>query len=344
VRWTVLLCALGYPLTLLTVALGFRFIGERWWVTTAALYLPRAGFALPLPFLTLALLVTGQRRWLLTQAIAAALVLFPLMGLWISLPHSAQEGLPHLRVLSLNAGSDLFGPQAISSQVGNANADLILLQEARPPDAEALKTLLPNYHFSSRGQFLAASRYPLEDEVDPPRITHHGVLRTPHFVSYTWVTPGGRVRVYNVHTVSPRESLENLRGQGIREELLTGRIFTDSRVRAGVMLNAELRVAQIQAVSEDAKRATLPVLIAGDTNLPEPTWALARYLGDYQDGFVKAGRGFGYTFPAVKRPWMRIDRILADSHFRFVSFSVVKPRVSDHFAVTADLELSTDRL
>jgi len=61
------------------------------------------------------------------------------------------------------------------------------------------------------------------------------------------------------------------------------------------------------------------VLIAGDTNLPGLSWALATLLGDYHDAFDEAGRGFGYTYPAWHRSWLRIDRVLGGPRLRFLS-------------------------
>jgi endonuclease/exonuclease/phosphatase (EEP) superfamily protein YafD len=63
-------------------------------------------------------------------------------------------------------------------------------------------------------------------------------------------------------------------------------------------------------------------------------------LSVYQDGFRKAGWGFGYTFPNDRRPppWMRIDRILATDQLRFVRFDVGDSRASDHRCVVADVQ------
>ena len=43
--------AIAYPLLLLVAAVALRFVGERWWVTTVALYLPRLVLGAPLPFI-----------------------------------------------------------------------------------------------------------------------------------------------------------------------------------------------------------------------------------------------------------------------------------------------------
>jgi len=151
------------------------------------------------------------------------------------------------------------------------------------------------------------------------------------------------VAVYDLHPLSPRDGFEDMRGGGIRSQLLSGRILNNTKAWEAVQANAELRVAQVQDAAEDASRSKEPVIMAGDTNLPGLSWALGHHLGRFQDGFSEAGNGLGYTFPATKRPWMRIDRILADGNFRFVSFSVITPRVSDHLAVVADLEFRPRR-
>src|SRR6187401_901740 len=62
-RWTLLIGAVTYPVAIGGLVSALAFIGERWWPTTVALYLPGALFAAPLPLLTLALLVWGP-RWL----------------------------------------------------------------------------------------------------------------------------------------------------------------------------------------------------------------------------------------------------------------------------------------
>jgi endonuclease/exonuclease/phosphatase family metal-dependent hydrolase len=140
--------------------------------------------------------------------------------------------------------------------------------------------------------------------------------------------------------MSPREALDRLRGKGISEELWSGRLlrFTNPPDLAA---NSALRLAQLKAVADDARRSPYPVIIAGDTNLPQLSWVLRHVLSDFRDGFDEVGSGFGYTYPISRRgPWMRIDRILAGPGLRFYAFEVVEPPVSDHLAVVADLELA----
>src|ERR1700722_936883 len=87
------LLAIGYPAALLAVV-ALRFIGERWWVTTVALYLPRLGFALPLPFVVLAAALRSARL-LALQASSIALLIFPLLGLRLGGPRPPTPGATH---------------------------------------------------------------------------------------------------------------------------------------------------------------------------------------------------------------------------------------------------------
>jgi endonuclease/exonuclease/phosphatase (EEP) superfamily protein YafD len=344
--WLLRLLAIGYPVALFFICLAFLFIGERWWPLAVILYLPRLGFALPLPVIVLAALVAGRPRLLLAQVVSVLLLLFPIMGLQLGLHlESGASGGTHvtpgassIRVLSYNIDSARRGEATILAQMQASHADLLLLQEAAGIDGELLKAGLPGYHFHASGQFWTASRFPIAESVTPPKLLVNGVARSPRFVRYRLTTPGGPVQVYSIHPISPREGLEEIRGEGLLYEFRKKRLF-DPRGPGLVIGNAALRAAQLRAIAEDASRSALPVIIAGDTNLPGMSWLLTRWLGAFREGFSEVGRGFGYTFPAPKHPWMRIDRVFVGPGLRFLRFTVDKTPGSDHRAVVADIEM-----
>lgn len=335
--------AIGYPLSLLAILVGLRCIGERWWVTTTALYLPRWPFALPLPLLALALALGGSRRWLLTQ-VAALLLLVPLLGFNLSLPRRPMSA-GHLRLFSLNVNGEACTPDELAGAILGMQADVAVFQEAHEEAAAQLAARLPGYHVQESGQFILASRYPILELVEPPKISYGGLLRSPRFVRFRLLGPQGAFLVYVVHPPSPREGLSELYGDGLRTEIKTGRILANTRALDVITAVAGLRTAQMCTAAADASAATEPVIIAGDTNLPGASWAFAHCLGGFQDGFAKVGNGFGYTFPSTKRrrPWMRIDRVLANGGFRFLHFEVAPVMSSDHRGVIADLEPTAAR-
>jgi vancomycin resistance protein VanJ len=331
------MAAVAYPLSLLGVLLLLRVVGERWWVTTTLLYLPPAGFALPLVVLVPTLALARRRRLLALQLVSLWLLLFPLMGLTLSWPSGPAPGEPRLRLVSYNVNSLNGGIGPVIDEIKGFSPDIAFIQEL--PDsrfeqvAAELRPTLPHVEF--KGEFLVASRFPIETQETPPKIPFFGQLRSPRYMKVVLETPLGKTTVFHVHTVSPRGGFYELRGKGLRREILSGRLLAGANAE-GVQSHATLRGLQIEAMSALAARTQGPVLIVGDTNLPLNSRIRQRFLADFQDGFQQAGNGFGATFP-TRWPWMRIDLVLANQAFRFTHFEVGAGRASDHRCVVADL-------
>ena len=340
-RSIVNLSAIVYLLALLAVVAALRLVGERWWVTTVALYLPRIGFALPLPLLVVALLVARSYRLLVTQLLAAFVLLFPLMGMHVGGARAGTPGARRFRLFTLNTGLGKNGTGEILDRIRGANPDVIALEEVDDGDVEALRRGFPGYDFRHLDQFVIASRFPIEEEVVPPPLWSHGRAQSAQYAHCRLITPAGPIRLFAVHPISPHDAFDRLRGRGLWYELLSGRLLGAASARA-MEANTEERLAQVRALGGDAAKSPEPVIIAGDTNLPGLSWAFSHWLGAFSDGFAEVGRGFGYSYPAQRMAWMRIDRILAGSRFRFLEVATISPRISDHLPVTADLELLPD--
>jgi endonuclease/exonuclease/phosphatase (EEP) superfamily protein YafD len=331
--------AVAYPVSLVATALVLRYVGEAWWVSTVGLYLPRLGFALPLPFIALGLHQCRMRRLLALQGVGVLTIVFPLMGFVPPWPNGHGDG-PTVRVLSFNVNSGHSGIAVVMDQIGRYSPDVVLLQETGgnaglvPP----LKALYPTVEVS--GQFVMASRYTLAPSTDVAMDPTSAAPEHDSFQRRVLDTPLGRIVVYDVHTLSPRAALFGLRGKhGLRGEITSGRLFRGDGAPS-LEGNASHRAAEVEAVVEAAAKETDPVILAGDTNLPGLSPVLHRFLSTYDDGFARAGWGFGYTFPTDKwRPWMRIDRIMTNAPLRFVRFEVGDVRdASDHLCVVADLQ------
>jgi len=323
--------------TLAVIVLALHFCGESWWVTTALLYVPSILFGVPLPFVVVILLLTGQRRLLWTQLVALLLLLFPLMGLVLPWPTFARSGAPSLRLLSLNADSGYAGPAAIITEIVALAPDVVLIQEGQFGGgelSEALRARYPNVQSST--QFAIASKFPIVSSTDPDRLPYYGRQRSPRFMRYVLATPIGTIALYSIHPVSPRGALRIHRFRDAIHQLRTGQ-FLAGDPEADLGGNTGLRILQVQAAAELAAKEQIPVVIAGDTNLPGPSLILREHLGQYNDAFRDAGWGFGYTFPAKHR-FLRLDRIFAGPELRFTSFQLGCRGVSDHLCVAADIE------
>jgi vancomycin resistance protein VanJ len=336
-RRGVIAAALLYPAVLLGAAAALSFVGELWWVTTVALYLPRIVLAAPLPFVVLGLLLCGHGRWLWTQGVSALALLFPLMGLVVPVPHVIDSKAPKIRVLSYNVNSGFGGGDQLAIEIDRYSPDVVFMQEAGESEhlIRPLRSRYANVEVS--GQFVVATHYAIVSSTDPERLPFEGRQRSPRFLEHVMDTPLGRVRFYNVHPVSPREDFYALRGRGLKREILSGRIFSGAsgpRIQA----NAGLRALQVQTIAEAIRRDPGPAVIAGDTNLPGLSLIFRRNLSSFKDGFLEAGSGFGYTYPKDRSPWMRIDRIMATDDLRFVRFQVGTSAASDHLCVVGDLQ------
>jgi endonuclease/exonuclease/phosphatase (EEP) superfamily protein YafD len=333
--------AVLYPLALILVLGAMRFVGERWWLTTVLLYLPRIGFLLPVPVVVFGVWYTGPRWLFLAECALLLAVLFPLTGLELSWPKTRRE--PAVRVFSCNIYSGALGLERVLASIQELKPDVIVLQEATGL-SDYFKAHLPGYAIEHSAQFLLATRYPVKDTYFPPKLLAGGTLRSPRFVGYTLETPLGLIDLYDIHPISPREGFHAVRGTGLSHEILSGRIFKPAGA-ATVVANAELRRLQVQAFAEHARQSPRPVILAGDTNLPDQSWVFEHYLGGFQDGFARVGRGFGYTFPVNNRKpaWMRIDRILASDAFEFLAFFRVDKQASDHVCIAADIARSRAR-
>jgi vancomycin resistance protein VanJ len=333
---TVTVLAVAYPAALLATALLLRFAGEDWWVSGVALYLPRFVFGLPLPLLALLLALARRRRLLALQGVSLFLWLFPLMGLTLGWPGSVPDGAPSIRVLSYNVNSGWGGFPKIADEVNRYGPDVALFVEL-PGNADELRNLLaakyPHFHTST--QFAIASRFPIRSAIDPERLGYFGAKRSPRYMRYEVDTSLGPVTFYLIHPVSPRGSFHSVRGQGLRKEILSGRLFAGTNAR-DVQETSGLRMLQVRTVAERAAAERGPTVIAGDSNLPYLSPTRARYLGRFRDGFGSTRVGFGYTYP-TKLPWMRIDLISSNDQLDFSGFQVGESRDSDHLCVVADL-------
>jgi endonuclease/exonuclease/phosphatase family metal-dependent hydrolase len=335
----VLLVAFLYVLGLLAVAIVLPLFGEHWWVTGIALYAPRFVFGLPLPVLILAMLGRRLRRHLWTQAIAFVLFAFPISGFVLPWPHGHGSG-KSIRVLSYNIDSfeTVSHIGSVLAEIEGYSPDIVFLEEAMVGQDEYLPQLRERYPtVQVTGQFTIAAKFPLVEVTTPPQVIADGRPHSPRFLRVVLDTSLGPITFYVVHPISPRESLLKVRAAGKRGFLL-GRVF-DSAIAAAFYANAHLREVQAQTFGAEARDEPGPVVVAGDTNLPDLSLVLHENLSSLEDGFTKAGWGLGYTFPTNKRfpPWMRIDRILAGHGLHFTGFQVGTSPVSDHLCVVADL-------
>ncbi len=335
-RRLVVFLAFAYPAALLLWWVVVRFFGGDLWLTAVLLYLPRLVALAPLPLSIAALLWLKRPRLLWTQAVAGLIALFPLMGLVLPTPSFVDAERPTLRVLSFNLDSGRSGIGRVVEAIKRIDADIAFIQESKAATDELVAALSETYpHIAVRPYSLVLSRFPVTETTDHPKIPIRDWPRSARIQRHVVTTPEGKVAIVNVHPISPRGALNMYRFRGAIRSVIRGTAVNDESIDA-LEYNVQLRRLQIEGAARIATQEPLPIILAGDFNLPDLSQVFLANLGGFQDGFEVAGSGFGYTYPQ-KFPWMRLDRILASQEFDFVSFDVGCEGLSDHRCVIAEL-------
>jgi vancomycin resistance protein VanJ len=317
--------AWGYLAVAIAAAAVVWGLGDRTWFGTVALFGPRWLLLLPLAALVPAALLL-RRRDLAPLALAALLVLFPVMGArvgWRGL--LAGDAEPELRVATLNAAGDPAAVLRLIPQLEHAQADVAAVQECSQHVPETVARLR-DWRVLLDGSFCLLSRHPAEsldvlrfDEMEAIRET--GLGGTSGGVRYALHTPSGRVELVNLHLETPRKGLESLR-YGL-----------DAAPAAD---NLVLRQIESRRAAAWVDEGDGSVIILGDFNMPVESAIYRESWGTFHNAFSRVGRGLGMT---KDNGWIRvrIDHVLAGREWEATRSWVGADVGSDHWPVFAEL-------
>jgi endonuclease/exonuclease/phosphatase (EEP) superfamily protein YafD len=321
--------SVAYLLALVAVVVAIDRWGDSWWPVVVVQYLPRIGFALPLPLL--ALFALRWRSWIAALSLSASVLvlLFPLMRLNLGRPRAAAG--PTFRLATFNVYFGWRGEAALNAEVAAARPDVLVLQASNETVARMLAPSLKGLTVKAYDEYLLASRFAVKSAFYAPPLGPHAPAQ---WVRFTLDTPLGLVDLFVVHPFSPRRSFQYLEGD-LRTTLKEG---PPPEGVSAAEHNMELRRRQIDSVLDAVAHAEHPVILAGDTNLTG-LGPLDRALTErLSDGWKEVGWGFGYTFPAHRwRPWMRLDRVLTGPGLQVTRMEVIPGDGSDHAPVVAQI-------
>lgn len=320
-----LVASWAYAGVVILVLLILRWVGDHWWGVTPLLLMPRWLFLVPVALLAA---ICGLRRnssyWVLHGAIALA-VLGPLMGLNLPLNQLFRVPTPtpqRLRVAAFNLGVTTR-PADLRNWLASERVDVVCLQEGEP-SGSATETLLgKGWNVSRKGT--VASRWPVVSEW--PQYDHPlgGPDLWPGKLERLRLkTPSGaEIMVASVHLPTVRNGLTALAAGSV------------STMKAHVgWWTSELQ----RMLSALAEGTDVPMVVAGDFNMPDDDSTLAALRANFRFAFREAGWGYGYTRPS-RIPWVRIDHILSGPNWEVESCHVGPNLGSDHLPVVAELSL-----
>ncbi len=137
------------------------------------------------------------------------------------------------------------------------------------------------------------------------------------------------IRIYNIHLQSFRVSPNVTHLQEENSGILFNRITKA----------IHLQERQAELILNDIKNCPYPVIVSGDFNATQFTKVYKAFREkDFQDSFLEAGSGLGRTLKFLGFP-VRIDYILADTNFEFMSHSNFDVELSDHYPIMATFAL-----
>ena len=146
---------------------------------------------------------------------------------------------------------------------------------------------------------------------------------------------GDTIRIVCNHLESTNiqeEDIDFLRPENFAEDPdKGGRIRTIAgRLRRGF----RTRAVQADTVAALIASGDGPTVVCGDFNDPPMSHTYRTIRGDFNDAFVEAGSGYGYTYKKLYR-LLRIDYILPSPHFETLSYDSPDVPWSDHNPVIA---------
>lgn len=280
------------------------------------------------------------RRWLLALLpLAAFVVNRDFVSAMIQPPGRDGAARAELTVATLNVHAfSEYKPrsvsvEAIASLMRRNEVDVVCFQEFRPSKEEPLDSIVHRFsgflpYHAVEGSVAVFSRYPILDrEYHLFADSGNSCLRAD--VAFRQRT----VRVICVH-------LQTTGIAGMRRRYLKD---YGENMPAGVLFdlleeNGRIRARQARAVREIIDRSPMPLVLAGDFNDLPSSYTYRTLSEGLNDGFRKAGSGYGGTYRYMKG-LLRIDYIFYNDFFEGSGYRVLDDRVSDHKAVIAGLRL-----
>lgn len=354
-RWT----TLSYLVLLVLHCLLMRLVGERNIFFAFSIYLPPLAWFLPAFVLLPCCLLAWEWRGLAAMAAVAPLTLYFFFGWRPGFGYSlgTAGGEQAITVLTNNRGQ--HSSQSMKPFKNEAQPDVIVFQEAGSVSGRYLAD--PAYaefkHGSDAGEFAIVSKFPILStelvQFAVKALPRPGAAQQPseekHIVAARHVLDfhGRQIALYNVHLPSPRDTIRHY----FRGVFLYGLIGIPGtplgEKRKANQQGWDQRIELLRLLLERAKGETMPVLMAGDFNMPSTGWCHRLASESFAESHQQRGRGFGFTFPGITHnplslggAWMRIDHLFCDrKNWECIGAATEKDRTSQHRAAAGRFRL-----
>jgi endonuclease/exonuclease/phosphatase family metal-dependent hydrolase len=342
-RRAILACNIFYLTFLIFYSACIEILGQKWWLTAVATYLPQNIWLIPLFFITLVNLYFYRRLLILS---AICLLIWFFFTSKFNLGFSKNIEGEKIVVLTNNIGQD--NKESLSPFLKAQNPDIVLLQEASSRGRQFTNSF-PEFRHFQIGEFAILTKYKILTATnitlpDKP----YRILGARFEIDFK----SNRVAVYNIHIPSPRSDLHRVFGLRLFAGLV-GIFYKNGRfenIRSEFDQSWQQRNIMYEHLISVLKNEELPFIASGDFNIPNYGPIYREFTQIALDSFKECGIGWGYTFPGDTRnpislfgPWLRIDYIFAGKGFSPVSVSTEPKRRSQHRAVATCLAFNSPK-
>jgi endonuclease/exonuclease/phosphatase family metal-dependent hydrolase len=242
-------------------------------------------------------------------------------------------------------------PQAIFDFIRKENPDILCIQEYYTSGRN--ENFSPNH---TRASFRALGYHHVEYRVDKGRNAGYGIAtlskypiinkgslhfkESKNMAIFTDVNIKGKIiRVFNNH-------LESIGFKQHDYNLIDSlRFEMDEQQRQGIkeivskMTRAfQQRSSQAETLSKHIRNSPYPVIVCGDFNDAPISYVYRTMRGRLKDSFREAGAGLGGTYNG-HLPSLRIDYVFHDQKFDSYNFKRYNVDYSDHYPISAIIEL-----
>lgn len=315
-----------YVLGVLGITGLLLVLSDEWWAASLILFGPRWIWAIPLAVLAPAAGIL-RRRLLFPLGLATLVLLFVVNSFEVpSLDVLTRDDESRdLRVMTYNVGGGRPTPANLASLLEEIAPDVALFQECNALMTAARSSLEQRgWHVEVQWSSCVASRYPIRkvDARDPSDVWKMG--GSGAIVRYEIEVPGlPLIHLVNVHLETVREGLAAVMRQAWR----------------GVPeLEANIRQRDLESGLGRAwtARASGPLVITGDFNMPLESAIYRRHWSSFTNAFSEAGFGFGVT-KATLWHGIRIDHVLLGPGWVCLEAWVGPDLGMDHRPMVTDL-------
>lgn len=304
--------------------------------------------------LTLLLLMRSRWAWI---AVIALIVAVP--GIYKSFSTGKPQEGGELRVMSYNVMNfkDQYDAEKPMSEVAQDVANMV---KANRPDVLCIQEFsyfcgkgqkacidafsemlgMPYYHYNTKANFCSNvifSIYPLnniEGDIPLAKQNDYGTVA---------VVDAGEKGVFTLlccHLVSFQLTNDEITAFSNHNNSKEEMEQYGKSIIAKLKKAYEKRSQEVSKMLGDIASDSRPIVMCGDFNDTPLSYTYHQIdHAGFTDGFVKVGKGIGYTY-AGKLPLLRIDYVWTNDKVQPTAFKRLKYKGSDHYPVMMDFNVS----